>query len=96
MVGVISKVVFVMRRGTAEHGETNNVIAGNLVDFAPCVHDPTIIVCNDCNEINTLGFELAELVDIWRKVVCLAAWSESTYTSRMLAVNSELEPWKLN
>jgi hypothetical protein len=55
---------------------TYNIIPRNLVDLCPRIHHPSIVISNDQNEIHTLGMKLLDLLNVWRKMVCLASRSE--------------------
>lgn len=57
---------------------THDLVALDLVDLAPSAHDPCIIGCNNGNLVHTLALQIAVLLNVGRKVVCLAARGEST------------------
>lgn len=60
-------------------GEHEEVLAlGNAVDLAPSVEDKLVVVGDESNNVDTLGLELLELLDVGRKVVGGAARGEST------------------
>lgn len=58
---------------------TYNTVTRYPVYFTPGVHNPRIVASNHSHNIYALGFELLELLDIWRDVVGLASGSESAY-----------------
>jgi hypothetical protein len=43
-----------------------DIVTLDLVDFAPCIHDPSIVRCDDGNDINTLALKVTELLDVRR------------------------------
>lgn len=55
-----------------------NVIAGNTVGFAPGAHDVGIVVGQDGNNVDTLGAQLRELLDVLGDVVGGADGGEGT------------------
>lgn len=55
---------------------TYNVVSCDLVDLAPSIHDPSIVVGDDSNKVNSLGLKLAEFLDVRGQVVRLATRSE--------------------
>ena len=59
-------------------GQEQDVVALDLVDLAPGVHDPGIVVGNDGDVVDALALELLKLGDVGRQVVGLAAGSEGT------------------
>lgn len=70
--------------------KTYNVITGDTVGLAPGAHDVGIVVGQDGDDINTLGAELGELLDVLGDVVGRANGGEGAY--RDVAV-SRREPW---
>lgn len=48
---------------------TYDVIILDAIGFAPSIHDPSIIVCNDSNDVDTLFLDLREVLDVWREMV---------------------------
>jgi hypothetical protein len=61
-----------------EDRETYNVITGNTVGLAPGAHDVGIVVGQDGNDIDTLGAELRELLDVLGDMVGRADGGEGT------------------
>lgn len=60
-------------------GEHEEILAlRDAVDLAPSVEDKLVVVGNEGNDVDALGLELLELLDIGRKVVGGAAGGEST------------------
>lgn len=60
-------------------GEHEEVIAlGDAVDLAPSVEDKFIVVGDEGDNVDALGLELVELLDVGREVVGGAAGGEST------------------
>ena len=57
---------------------THDVIVLNAIDLAPCIHDPAVVARNDGHNIDAFGLELANLLNIRRKVTSLAPGSECT------------------
>jgi hypothetical protein len=64
-----------------EEWKTHNVIALDLVDFAPSIHNPTVIGSNDSDDIDTFALELVDLLNVWWEVESLAAGCESTWSN---------------
>jgi hypothetical protein len=64
---------------TRRRMETYNVITGNTVGLAPGAHDVGIVVGQDGDDIDTLGAELGELLDVLGDVVGRANGGEGTY-----------------
>lgn len=57
----------------------NVIVVGDLVDLAPCTHDEWIVGSNDSDVVNTLLLQSLDVLDVWWKVVGLAAGSKSTW-----------------
>jgi hypothetical protein len=55
---------------------TYDIIASDLIDFTPSLHDESIIRSNNSHNINTLCLELLQFLNVRRKVVCLTAGGE--------------------
>ena len=61
-------------------GEHEEVIAfGDAIDLAPSVEDKLVVVGDEGDNVDTLGLELVELLDVGREVVGGAAGGESTW-----------------
>lgn len=58
--------------------KTYNVITGNAVGLAPGAHDIGIVVGQDGDNVDTLGAELGELLDVLGDVVGRANGGEGT------------------
>jgi hypothetical protein len=41
-------------------------IAGHLVHLSPSTHDESVIVSNESHNVDALGLEGIEILDIWR------------------------------
>lgn len=59
-------------------GEEENVVPSDLVGLAPGAHDIGIVVGEDGNNVNTLGTDLGELLDVLGNVASRADGSEGT------------------
>lgn len=59
--------------------ETYNIITGDTVGLAPGAHDVGIVVGQDGDDIDTLGAELGELLDVLGDVVGRANGGEGTW-----------------
>ena len=60
-------------------GSTHKIVSLDAVDFAPRVHNPRVVGSNHGHDINALGLEFAQLLDVRRKVAGLATRSEGTW-----------------
>jgi len=70
-------------------GQHDNVVVGrDVVDLAPCAHDPGVVGCDHGDLVDALALELLDLLDVWWKVVSLAARGESAWNG-VLAVYLE-------
>lgn len=49
-------------------GGTYNIVTLDAICFSPGAHDEGVVVRNDGDDINTLGFELVEVVDVAGKM----------------------------
>lgn len=58
---------------------TYNGIIFDVVGLAPRAHDPSIVECNDSNDINALPLQCSEVVDVAWEMICRAARCESTW-----------------
>jgi hypothetical protein len=61
-----------------------NIISCDLVHFTPGIHDPTIIVCNECDNIHALLLQRTEVLNVRRKMSGLATRSESSYKFQLV------------
>lgn len=69
----------VLREEGLAVGEHEEVLAlRDLVDLAPSVKDKLVVVGDEGNNVDALGLELLELLNVGRKVVGGAAGGEST------------------
>lgn len=59
--------------------KTYNGIVFDVVGLAPRTHDPSVVECNDSNDINALALQCSEVLDVAREMLCRAAGSESTW-----------------
>ena len=73
---------------------TYNVVASDAVGLAPGAHDVGIVVGQDGNNVNTLGAQLGELLDVLGDVVGRADGGEGTCRVRWRSArNMQGEPW---
>lgn len=61
---------------------THNIIILHPVRLAPCVHDPGIVESEDGDEIDALGLDLVEVLDVAGEMLRRATGSESACTIR--------------
>ena len=65
-------------REGSRRGTTYNVVTGDAVGLAPGAHHVGIVVSEDGNDVDTLGTDLRELLDVLGDVVGRADGGEST------------------
>lgn len=75
-------------------GKAYNVITGDAVGLAPGAHDVGIVVGQDGDDIDTLGAELGELLDVLGDVVGRADGGEGTCSEERVAVSKRDHWWK--
>jgi hypothetical protein len=63
-------------------GKAYNVITGDAVGLAPGAHDVGIVVGQDSDDVDTLGADLRELLDVLGNVVGRADGGEGTCIER--------------
>lgn len=75
--------IFGRREGRGQDKRVNrksyDIISGNLIRFSPCAHDECIIIGNDGNDTDALGFDLLQVLDVAGEMVFGAARRECTY-----------------
>jgi hypothetical protein len=70
----------VLREESLVVGEHEEVFAlGDTVDLAPSVEDKFVVVGDEGDNVDALGLEFLELLDVGREVVGGAAGGESTW-----------------
>ena len=66
----------VLREASLGIRQEEDIIALDVIDLAPRVHDPRIIAGDDGDDVDALGLQLRELLDVGWKVESLAAGRE--------------------
>ena len=52
----------------------------NVICLSPRAHDPCIVECNDGDDVNALGFDLGEILNVTWQVACGATRCKGAYT----------------